>query len=365
MRRIRGLHLEARGARRAPQVTQKQEVSMCRPASVSLAVLIGGFLFTFGAAATVAGQSAGGSSRPWTPQRLADGQPNIMGMWNNEESNHTPLEMPAELAGRSSFTKDELQARAEARAKQRIEAGDSAGKGDVGFYALYWFDWYWRKPLAGDWPALVVEPKTGKMPALTPKARQTAAYMRERLHDTYANMEAGDRCISRGVLGLMMPTAYNNGILILQSPGHVVIHNEMIHTARIIPLDGRPHLDAKIRRWEGDPRGRWEGNTLVIESTNFRAVDNMRAPNGRAPQTEQRRVVERFTIVDADMLKYSVTVDDPETYTAPWTISFPYRRDNKYRQYEYACHEGNYAVPNSLSGARAEERAGAARPSSR
>jgi hypothetical protein len=277
-------------------------------------------------------------------------------MWNNEDANHTPLELPDELAGRSSFTPEELQARAEARAKRRIEAGDSAGAGDPGFYALYWFDWYWRKPVAGDWPALLVEPKTGKMPPLTAAAREKAAYMRDHLHDTAANMEAGDRCVSRGVLGMMMPTAYNNGILILQPPGYVVIHSEMIHNARIIPVDGRPHVGAGIRLWEGNPRGRWEGSTLVVESTNFKRADNLRAPNGRAVQSEKRRKIERFSIADARTLKYSVTVEDPETYTAPWTVSFPYRRDENYRQYEYACHEGNYAVPNSLSGARAGER---------
>ena len=332
---------------------------------VSLAAFVGGVILMIGASTPARGQSAAGSTKQWTPQRLADGQPDIQGMWNNEDANHTPLELPDELAGRSSFTPEELQARAEARAKRAVEAGDSRGDGDVGFYALYWFDWYWRKPAAGDWPALLVEPANGKMPALTPRAKETAAYLREHLHDTYANMEAGDRCVSRGVLGLMMPTAYNNAKLIFQPPGYVVIHSEMIHNARIIPLDGRPHIDQKIRQWEGDPRGGWEGNTLVVESTNFKAVDNLRAPNGRAMQTEKRRMIERFTIVDANTLKYSVTVDDPATYTAPWTVAFPYTRDNSYRQFEYACHEGNHAVPNSLSGARAQERPAAAKQRSK
>ena len=319
--------------------------------------LLGGFLLLVGASASVRAQSAGGSTKPWAPHRLADGQPDIQGMWNNEEANFTPLELPKELEGRTSFTPEELRARAEALAKRRIEAGDSAGAGDPGFYALYWFDWYWRKPAAGDWPALLVEPRTGRMPALTPEAQKNAAYMREHLHDSYEYMEAGDRCISRGVLGMMMPTAYNNGKLILQAPGYVVIHSEMVHNARIIPLGTQGHIDPKIKYWEGDPRGHWEGNTLVVESTNFKAVDNLRSASGRAMQTEKRRIVERFAIVDANTLKYSVTVDDPATYTAPWTISFPYTRDDKYRQFEYACHEANYSVPNSLSGARAEERA--------
>jgi hypothetical protein len=333
-----------------------------KPRSRLLIVLSGALLFVIGTSTFAFSQSNGNGSRPWTPHRLADGQPDIQGMWNNEEANFTPLELPDALKGRTSFTPEELQTLAAARQKSQIDAGDSRGAGDVGFYALYWFDWYWRKPLAGDWPALVVEPKTGKMPALTPQGAASAAYMRQHLHDTAANIEAGDRCISRGVLGMMMPTAYNNGTLILQSPGYVVIHKEMIHNARIIPVDGRSHIGNGIPQWEGDPRGRWEGNTLVVESTNFKVVDNLRAPNGRARQSEKRRMVERFTVVDANTLKYSVSVEDPETYTAPWTISFPYRRDNKYQQFEYACHEGNYAVPNSLKGARAEEHsAGGAR----
>jgi hypothetical protein len=321
----------------------------------SLTAFAGAIVFVIGTAAAVPAQQAAKAAKPFTPARLADGQPNIQGMWNNEEANFTPLELPKELAGRTTFTQEELQARAEKTAKSRIDAGDSTGPDDVGFYALYWFDWYWRKPLAGDWPALLVEPKDGRMPAMTAEARKTAAFFREHLHDGAETMEAGDRCVSRGVTGMMMPTAYNNGKLIVQTPGYVVIHSEMIHNARIIPLDGRPHMNGNVGQWEGDPRGRWEGNTLVIESTNFKAVDNMRSPNGRARQSPKRRVVERLTLVDADTLKYSVTVDDPETYTAPFTIAFPYRRDNSYQQFEYACHENNYSVPNSLKGARTLE----------
>jgi hypothetical protein len=324
--------------------------------SVSIAAFIGGLILVVGASTTLNGQTAAGSGKQWTPTRLADGQPDIQGMWNNEEANFTPLELPDELSGRTSFSKEELQKLAESRRKASLDQGDQRGKGDPGFYSLYWFDWYWRNASAGDWPALLVEPKTGKMPALTPEAQKVNAYLRDHLHDTYSNMESGDRCISRGVFGMMLPTAYNNAKLILQAPGYVVIHSEMIHNARIIPLDGRPHVGQAIRNWEGDPRGRWEGNTLVVESTNFKPVDNMRAAGGRARQTEKRRLIERFTIADANTLKYSVSMDDPTTYTAPWTVSYPYTRDSKYQQFEYACHEGNLAVPNSLSGERAQER---------
>ena len=296
------------------------------------------------------------AAQDWEPARLADGQPDIQGMWNNADANHTPLELPDELSGRDSFTPEELRELAKARYDATIKANETLREGDPGFYALYWFDWYWQSPEGGEWPALLTAPKSGKLPALTEQASDRAAYIREHLHDTYANMEGGDRCISRGVLGMMMPTAYNNGTLILQAPGYVVMHSEMIHNARIVPIDAGPHVDQDIGLWEGDPKGRWEGNTLVIESTNFKAVDNMRAPKGRTHQSPRRRIVERFTPVGPDTLRYSVTMDDPEVWTAPWTVTFPWRRDAEYQQYEYACHEGNYAVPNSLSGARAEER---------
>jgi len=172
-------------------------------------------------------------------------------------------------------------------------------------------------------------------------------------------MESGDRCLSRGVLGMMMPTEYNNGTLILQSPGYVVIHSEMIHNARVIPIDA-PHADAKVRQWEGDPRGHWEGNTLVVESTNFKAVKNIRGPSAgiRSRQSEAQRIVERFTLVGPDLLRYSITLEDQDTYAAPWTAAFPFNRDDDYLQFEYACHEGNYSVPNALGGARLEEAEG-------
>ena len=147
---------------------------------------------------------------------------------------------------------------------------------------------------------------------------------------------------------------YNNGARILQVPGFVIIQSEMIHRARVIPVGGRAHVSDKIRQWEGDPRGRWEGNTLVVESTNFRHVRSMRAQTAgsRSRQSERQRLIERFTIVGPDTLQYSIQVDDPDTYTWTWTASFPMERDREYEIYEYACHEGNYSVANALSGAR-------------
>ena len=294
----------------------------------------------------------------WEPNRLADGQPDINGTWNNVGAAHTPLESPEEFQGRMP-TEEEVaalvQGRSDSRKAVRWE-GFEKSRG-VGAYANYWFDWYWEDPVI-DAPALVIEPKNGRVPEMTAAAKESVQYYRDHLHDSADHIEAGDRCLSRGVFGMMMPTAYNNGTLIVQAPGYVVIHSEMIHNARVIPIDYGPHAHEKITQWEGDPRGHWEGNTLVIETTNFKHVGNLRAPGSRAPQHEGRRMVEKFTIVDEETLRYELTVDDPKTYTSPWTVAFPWKRDNVYRQFEYACHEGNYAVPNSLSGERAAEEDG-------
>ncbi len=309
------------------------------------------------ALAVLIGAPALSSGQAWEPPRLANGHPDINGMWNNVGSSHVPLELPADLAGRTLTAEERLElftARSD-RAKAVQWEGHESSRG-VGAYANYWFDWFWKEPVAGEAPALVVHPPDGQVPDLTPKGRESVQYYRDHLHAQAANMESGDRCLSRGVFGMMMPTAYNNGKLLVQTEDHIIIHSEMIHNARIVPIDGgSPHVHANITQWEGNPRGRWEGNTLVVESTNFKAVGNMRAPGSRAPQHEGRRMVERFTFADENTLNYELTVDDPETYAEPWTVAFPYKRDNAYQQFEYACHEGNWAVPNSLSGARAQE----------
>lgn len=300
----------------------------------------------------------------WVLAYLADGQPDIEGMWNNTRAMFTPLELPEELAGQvgdQSLSKEQLQDRARARAEGRITRSEWQGHennpGGVGGYGTYWFDWYFDTPTDIGQPSIIVDPPSGRVPERTADARESVAMNLASLHDSYANMETGDRCISRGVLGMMMPTEYNNGTLILQPPGYVVFHSEMIHNVRIIPIDADAHVNEHIRQWEGDPRGRWEGNTLIIESTNFKAVRNMRGPTAgtRSRQSEAQRIVERLTVVGPNTLSYSIEMNDPETYADSWTATFPYDRDDEYVQFEYACHEGNYSVPNALGGARLEE----------
>jgi hypothetical protein len=176
------------------------------------------------------------------------------------------------------------------------------------------------------------------------------------------NFTAWERCITRGVPGGLFPAAYGSGYQILQSPGVVAIVYEMIHEARIIPLDGRPHIGSSIRTWNGDSRGRWEGDTLVVDITNYNdkgsVATNVATQRVRAiPQSEQLHVVERFTRVDENTIIYEATVEDPKVFTAPWTVRIPMQREPDYKIFEYACHEGNYAVPNTLSAGRARDRA--------
>ncbi|HJN94174.1 MAG: hypothetical protein CMQ15_17315 [Gammaproteobacteria bacterium] len=294
----------------------------------------------------------------WQPEILSDGQPNITGMWNNVGATATPLELSDQFQGRVPSQEEiaEYIARRDQARKGAVWTGFEDSQG-VGAYENYWFDWFWSDAQA-DAPALIVDPPNGRRPAFTEAAMTQKAFNLDHEHDSAATVESGDRCLSRGVFGMMMPTAYNNGKLIVQSPGYVMIHSEMIHNARIIPIDAGSHVDSRIKFWEGDPRGHWEGNTLIIESTNFRFVGNMRAPGsgaGNAVQNEGRKMIETFTIEDEDTLRYTLTVEDPMTYEAPWTVAFPYEADNEYKQYEYACHEGNYAMDNRLSGQRVAE----------
>ena len=198
-----------------------------------------------------------------------------------------------------------------------------------------------------------------------PNAEARRDYNRAHVADSYTHMSVWDRCISRGVPGSMFPAGYNNAYRILQTSGYMTIFHEMIHDARIIPLDGRPHVGAGVRQWMGDSRGHWEGDTLVVETTNYHARGWIASSGagGRIkgiPVSEALHVVERFTRVSAGTIEWNVTIDDPNVYTQPWTVFMPLTRDPSYVMFEYACHEGNHAVENILRGGRVEDRAAAA-----
>ncbi len=208
---------------------------------------------------------------------------------------------------------------------------------------------------------MVVDPPNGRIPV-----KETAVAVRNNklinLTDSWMNHTPWERCITRGVPGGIFPPGYGAGYRILQTPGYVVIQYEMIHEARIIPLDGRPHVGDGVRQWNGDSRGRWEGNTLVVEVTNYNdrgaIATNIATAGARGlPRSEALHVVERFTFADANTIHYEVTIEDPDVYSAPWKVAIPLNKDTTYDLFEYACHEGNYGLENSLSAGRAEDRA--------
>jgi hypothetical protein len=218
--------------------------------------------------------------------------------------------------------------------------------------------------------SLIVDPGDGHIPALTQQGlyrrlAEIAASRKRRRPESWEDISMYGRCITRGVLGSMLPVMYGNGTEIVQSPGLVAILYEMIHETRIIPLDPpndpRPHVSANVRTYMGDPRGHWEGNTLVVDTTNFIGGRLGIGANGEGVKySEDLHLVERFTRVNDRAIQYQVIVNDPRTFTASWTVAFPITREPGYRIFEYACHEGNYAMSNILSSARAEEQAEAA-----
>ena len=294
--------------------------------------------------------------------RTPDGKPDLQGVWTN--ATITPLERPVALGTKAFLTEAEV-AQLEQQAAARREADTTPSRpGDVGNYNQFWMD-SGTRVLGTRQTSLVVDPPNGRIPVRPEAEARRDLYLKHNT-DSPEFMSVWDRCITRGTPGGMIPAGYNNAYQIIQAPGYVVIHYEMIHEARIIPLDGRPHPPKSVALWLGDSRGRWEGQTLVVETTNF-SEKGWVATSGYSgrlkgiPQTRDARVVERFTRVDANTLKYDVTVTDPAIFAQPWTMSYPLSKEDDYRIYEYACHEGNHAVPNILRGARLQERTAAGR----
>ena len=306
----------------------------------------------------MAAQRATPAEQTWKAPRTADGQPDLQGVWNF--STITPLERPADLAGRAFLTDAEI---AERQKRAEIAAVDEARPEDKNrdvssAYNDFWWD-RGTKVVASKRTSLVIDPPDGRIPALTPEAQTREAARAERVRRSWGpeDFDLNDRCLVGFNAGPpIIPDAYNNNFQIFQSRDHVVILNEMVHTARIVPLDGRPHIGEAIRQWTGDSRGRWEGNTLVVDTTNFNAQGRGLMGGFRGSGDENMHLVERFTRVNPDVLLYEFTVDDPTTYVKPWKVELPTVRLDE-RIYEYACHEGNYSLANMLSGARAQEKA--------
>jgi len=317
-------------------------------------------------AQSVNAKPAKADTKTWTPPRTVDGQPDLQGVWANNVV--TPLERPKELAGRPLLTEQEMAAlkrkaqevfRADADAAfgdtfflsvlanvEGTKSGFKSTDGGTGDYSTVWLverNWDNRT-------SLITDPPDGRLPALTPEAQKRQATAAAKRFQSPAGPEdrsLSERCITFGAPRL--GTGYNSYYQIAQSRDTVAILMETIHDTRVIPLDGRPHLPSTVRTWLGDSRGHWEGNTLVVDTTNYKAGAFMYA-------SEQLHVVERFTRTGPDSLKYEVTVDDPATWAKPWTAMIPlgHSRD---AIYEYACHEGNLGMMGILKGARAEEKA--------
>jgi hypothetical protein len=308
---------------------------------------------------SVSGQSGKASAAKGTALKTADGRPDLQGVWDFRTL--TPLQRPTDLAGKEVLTDAEAVEferknalnQDNREAKPSFVQNGAASNTDVDrAYNDFWWD-FGKKVVGTKRTSLIVDPPDGKTPPLTPEAQERgklrfAAYQRAAFGPE--DRGVGERCILGFNSGPpMLPSAYNNNVQIFQTPDHVVLLNEMVHNARIIPLDGRPHVPQSVRQWVGDSRGRWDGDSLVVETTGF--LGETAFPNA-GPNLH---LTERFKRVDADTLLYEFTVSDPTTWTKPWTAQVPMRKSDQ-PLYEYACHEGNYGMTNLLSAARAVDK---------
>jgi hypothetical protein len=301
----------------------------------------------------LAAKVASGKSKTWTPPRTADGQPDLEGVWTNPTL--TPLERPDEFAGKEFLTEKEAADYVN-RTLQRVSSDRRDGGAQVDVNRSY--NEFWRDRgnnlVADRRTSLIVDPPDGKIPPFTPAARERVEKARTWIEAHATDGPEGrsmpERCLAWATAGPpMLPGPYNNETQIIQGPGYVAIVNEMIHDVRLIPLDGRPHVNSEIREWMGDSRGHWEGDTLVVDTTNFSDEYSFRGSD------RNMHLTERFTRVSPDVIQYEFTVDDPTAFTKPWTARIPFNKTSE-RVYEYACHEGNYALTDILAGARAAER---------
>jgi hypothetical protein len=315
------------------------------------------------AAAPVFGQAAkvAPAAKTWTQPKTPWGDPDLQGTWTDDDCIGTPLNRPANFGDRAFYTEQELADR-ENRLKTQLQndlvetvaPNARVGTGPPGH-------WGERARRPCKQTSLVVDPPNGRTPDLLPEAKTRRIPEGAGNNDphpaSWEDFSYYIRCISRGVTGSIFPVIYGNGQQVVQGPGYVTILQEMVHEARVIPLDGRPHVSQNIRSYMGDPRGHWEGNTLVVETTNFLGNRTGIGGNGGGtPTSDALTLTERYTRTGPDEMRYEVTIDDPKTYTRPFKVAFPLTQEPGYQNFEYACHEGNYAMFDSLSGARAQEK---------
>jgi hypothetical protein len=281
----------------------------------------------------------------WKAPRLAWGHPDLEGTWTSDDMRGVPQARPKAQMDRESLTSEEFQRRAggDEASRDRAVNQETILRNEFGVRTF-------------GYTSVVVDPPNGQMPAVTPaaaarrKAEAGIGTFGSRPLDTFEDFTLYDRCITRGIGGIS-PVLYGNGLLIAQTPNEVIISYEMIHDTRVIPLDNRPRLGPDIKLWMGDARGRWEGETLVVETTNFTDRTSIAGLH-----SDTLTLTERFTRIDPQMIDYRITVEDPETWTAPFTLRYTITQQPGYQLYEYSCHEGNTALSVGLSGERSLDR---------
>ena len=288
------------------------------------------------------------------------GAPDLQGIWDFRTI--TPMERPEDLGDKAFLTEEEAAERERRAVERDIELWEADARrteagGSVGGYNNFWMD-RGTRVIGTRRTSLIIDPPNGRLPEMTEEGTARRADGRgsfsDRIQDSYTDFSNADRCLMGFNAGPpITPGGYNQNVQIFQTPDEVVLLTEMVHTVRVVPLDGRTELDESPAQWSGVSRGRWEGDTLVVETANFDVDRNWRGASA------EMRLEERFTRVDGDTLEYEYTVTDPETWTAPWTVNLPMVRSDL-PLFEYACHEGNYSMETMLTGARADEAAAAA-----
>ena len=337
---------------RQHNILQKKEPKMIGRPLLWLATLL--FVAVAALVSSAAGAQSQARAAAKTPTaspvpRTKWGVPDLQGVWTN--TTRTPLERPDNLA-RKEVLDDEERAELDAEAARNADRGPRAG--DPGTYNDFWLD----RGNHTNQTSLIIDPADGKLPAFARGAKErldATAVVRRQPPSSYEDVSIFERCISRSMPAAMMPGFYNHNYQILQTPEYVVLLVEMIHDIRVIPLDGRPHLQSNLQQWLGDSRGHWEGETLVVETTNLRGVNELRPSRAVFGGSAKTKIIERFRRVNADSIDYQFTVIDPDTYARAWTASTPMTRA-PFPIFEYACHEGNYAIVNMLRGARQQEK---------
>ena len=318
-------------------------------------------------AAPQAAENASGYVVPRTPW----GDPDLRGMWPIMHLISTPFQRPEEYGTRAELTEEEY-----AQAQERLAARNERYENEIDSNKMgmgHWAESSLRTD-AARLTSLLVYPENGRFPALTERgedlrgqfASSWSTEMTDGIFDSIADFDTWDRCVTRGMPNSMFAFNYNNGIQIHQAPGYVIIRLEMIHEARIVPVDGRPELSSAIQHWMGESRGYWEGDTLVVETGNFNGqvgqtnIGIPGSPRGDTPSTTNMRMTERFEPVSENQINYTITVEDPEVLTSHWTARYPMIRDEEYEFFEYACHEDNSAVRNFIETSRYERAQAAA-----